>query len=216
MQKASINQFWAGTRNTVKPAFALPCKNASGFSVLLSAAAAYQNTADLKSVNLVEFESWMRPVIDAVPDFSRLGDPASVISNSGTAVADFALLPESMWLSNAVADRQPTLTFHYPSYKLDLAMPLAVWDGPETGTDKRNAIMEFANFLIQPQAQEDAWSFGLRTSRFPLSASNPPQIFSNAIRYNITLGTPAGTPIMAPDVSLAGQLLGWFKSFKSC
>jgi hypothetical protein len=197
----------------------MPCKNTAGLAVLLSAAAEYYQSATptLAQISDPTFQGWLQPVADDVPNFAPLGmQPAAALAINGASVADFALLPESEWLTyyNRIAAHQP-IQFAYPAYKVVFDMPLAVWSGPDASPDQQNAIKAFGDFLSQTSAQQQAISYGLRPTNLTLVRDNAP-LFAAASGAGITLNTPPGTVVVMPERSGAAAILNWFNVIRAC
>ncbi len=203
----------------VKPAFALPERNTSGFGVLLSAAADFAKNASLTPQNISDrnFQEWLRPVIEAVPSFTSLGQhPITILASRGVSAADFAMLPESEWLQsfNQINARQQ-VKFFYPAYKVVFDMPFAIWSGSDTTSAQRSGAKQFADFLTQATAQKRAAAFGLRPIQIKLSDADL-SLFSAAADAGIVIDNPPGIVVNAPTSrnSILG-LLSWFKSIRS-
>jgi hypothetical protein len=224
LQDATTKNSWSelggdASWGFVKPAFALPQRSTAGFAVLLSAAASYAKSADLTPQNISDrnFQEWLRPVAEAVPNFTSLGQrPVTALASRGVSAADFALLPEADWLTNysQISSKQP-LKFFYPAYTLTFDMPFAVWSGTETTAAERNIARQFADFLGQADAQKQAATFGLRPALVKLSDANT-SLFTAAADAGILLDLPSTNPINIPSSrnSILG-LLSWFKSIRS-
>ncbi|MEP7289115.1 MAG: hypothetical protein ABI947_25455 [Chloroflexota bacterium] len=223
IQPASVKGSWKdlGGQESwgfIKAAFPLPQRSTVGYGVLLSAAASYAKNGQLSPQNVSnrDFQTWLQPVITAVPNFASLGQqPITVLASRGVSVADFALLPESDWLVyyDRINSRQP-IHFAYPAYKLTFDMPFAVWSGAETTSAERISAKQFADFLGQQAAQKRSAAFGLRPSKLDLNSADV-SLFSAATSAGIVLDTPPGTPINVPSRSSALGVLSWFRSIQS-
>ncbi len=222
LQKAVDAGTWSslGGQNNwgaVKAAFARPSKSTAGYAVLLAAAAAYAQTDQLtaQTMNDPSFQLWFSSMIDAVPNFASLGQqPVSALASRGSSIADFALAPESDWLLyySTISGRQP-LRFAYPAYEVTFEMPLAIWSGSETTSAERGAVQQFANFLQQTPAQQQAALRGLRPTKLDLSSVTGSP-FAAASSAGITLTPPAGKSVKAPPRTAALSTLRWFDTVR--
>lgn len=198
----------------VKLAFAQPTSKMSGLAVMLSGAAAFNESGDLAGDALTarSFREWMEPIIQSVPNFSNLGaDPAAAIARQGTAIADVALLPEVDWLVNMIRlQRDDRMVFAYPAYQFVLDFPLARWDDPQTTADERAAIDALANWLLDPARQTLLLDYGLRP------ASNEPiqdnRLFMAGVDYGIQLNPDYGQAVMPPRRADAQGYVSWIAS----
>jgi hypothetical protein len=142
--------------------------------------------------------------------------PITSLASRGVSAADFALLPESDWLTyySRINSRQP-IKFFYPAYSLTFDMPFAIWSGTETTTAERNVAKQFADFLGTADAQKKASSYGLRPTLTKLSDADL-SLFTAATDAGILLDLPATSTIAAPSSrsSVLG-LISWFRSIRS-
>lgn len=223
IQQAAVKGSWKdlGGQESwgfVKLAFPLPQKSTQGFAVLLSAAASYSKKGQITSQMTADsqFQSWFKPMIDAVPSFTTLGQmPAATLASRGSSVADFALLPESEWLLylDRIKSREP-LQFAYPAYNVIFDMPLAIWSGAETTAGDRLAVRQFADFLVQVNPQKAAARFGLRPAKVNLSETDL-TLFQAGVAAGLTLDAVPGNPISVPPHSSALGLLSWFQTLSN-
>jgi hypothetical protein len=222
IQKAAVAGSWSSLGGDsgwgfVKPAFALPLKSTTGLGALIVAAAAYHRTnqPSMEQLTNSDFLAWLKPIVDAVPNFASLGQrPAEVLASRGISVADFAFVPEREWLTyySQINTRQP-IRFAYPAYKLTFDMPLTIWTGPETTSAQRAAAQQFADFLNQETAQNQAITYGLRPAQAALDSSKAPN-FAAASGAGLSLDAVPGTAITMPPRSAILILMSWFKSVR--
>ena len=219
-QAASVKESWKAmggdeSLGFVKPAFSLAHTNSAGFGALLTAAAANAGTDQLSddSVRATDFQTWLKPVVDAMPGTNTLGAQiATTLAARGSSVADFALLPESDWVKNyAQIKARQDITFTYPGYNITFNLPFAVWSGAETTASERTLLRQFSDFLLQPDAQRQAASFGLRPANLPLNSADIAK-FTAASAAGIKLDTVPSTSIVVPSRTSALALIGWFRA----
>jgi Bacterial extracellular solute-binding protein len=222
IQKAAVVGSWSGLGGDagwgfVKPAFALPLKSSAGLSALVVAAATFHRTDQLTAAHLTssDFFRWLQPIVEAVPNFASLGQqPAEVLAARGISVADFGLLPEREWIAyySQINARQP-IRFVYPAYKLTFDLPLTFWAGSETTSTERGVAQQFADFLSQEAAQNQAVANGLRPAKAALDKTKASG-FLAASGAGLNLDAVPGTAITMPSRSALLSLLNWFKSIR--
>jgi hypothetical protein len=214
VQTTAAAQRWAnlGVANdpaNVNMAFNWPTSSMSGVGVLLTAAGAYARSVTIDRALLTDsaFLEWFTPIGDSMLNAQRIGgSPALAMATRGTAVADYALLPEVQWLndlSGLVNDR--SVTFRYPAQQFVLDFPLAVWDDAQTDAGRRAGVEAFGAFLIGEQAQALAVQNGLR----PISGEpgTSAVLFGNGIPYGILLVPDYGQQMVAPDRNTVDSLI---------
>ena len=148
-----------------------------------------------------------------MPGTNTLGAQiATTLAARGSSVADFALLPESDWVKNyAQIKARQDITFTYPGYNITFNLPFTVWSGAETTASERTLLRQFSDFLLQPDAQRQAASFGLRPANLPLNSADIAK-FTAASAAGIKLDTVPSTSIVVPSRTSALALIGWFRA----
>jgi hypothetical protein len=192
-----------------KPGFAQPDRYTSGMAALLVAAAGFHNQAALNTSMLDDpaLVSWLKPVVESVPDFATLGaSPAETMAARGASVADVALLPESEWLANyrGLTSKVGSMTFVYPAYQFWFDFPFTVWDGADVSQQERTAAQDFLSFLLSDDQQRRAANFGLRQADGLPAAFT---LFDQATSAGVLPGKPGGEPIQLP--TLRNELLSF-------
>jgi hypothetical protein len=205
IQQASAASSWAGiggqsTWGAFKPGFAQPDRYTSGLIAFLIGAAEFHNQTalDITALNDSSLSSWLRPIVQSVPDFSRLGmHPAETIATMGSSMADIALLPESEWLVNfrGVSAKVGTLRFVYPVFQFWFNFPYAVWNGSEITETEQAAAQDFLSFLMSVDQQQRAAAFGLRQPDGTPAATS---LFDQAAAAGIESNRPGGDVIQLP------------------
>jgi hypothetical protein len=197
-------------RDFVRLAFALPNRSSAGLAVLLSAAAAYHQTADLSSEMLRDpaFRDWLRPVIESVPNFNDVGGDAAAFT-ARRGVINIAVAPESQWLNNLTAlEAVGPVRLSYPEYPFVFDFPLARWSGSQMTAVETEAVGRFGAWLSADTQQRRLSEFGLR----PADGS-PPEggRFTQAEQRGIDL-LPNDLPPVDPPASSAEvqALIRWF------
>jgi hypothetical protein len=186
-----------------------PSSSMSGIGVLLTAAGSFAQTSAVDRDLLTDaaFSAWFTPIADSMLNARRIGgSPALAMATRGTAVADYALLPESQWLtglSGLVNERR--VTFSYPAHQFMLDFPLAAWSDAETDAARRAGVEAFGTFLIGETGQALAVEHGLRpVSAEPTSAAS---LFAAGLAQGILLEPDYGQQMQAPDRATADALI---------
>lgn len=202
VQQASTVSSWGelggqSTWGAFKPGFAQPDRYTSGLIAFLLGAAEFHNQAslDISALNDSGLSTWLRPVIESVPDFATLGMyPAEKLATMGPSVADIALLPENEWLVNyrGLTARVGSLTLDYPDYQFWFNFPYAVWG--ELENIEQSAAQDFLSFLLSNDQQQRAASFGLRRPDGTPASTN---LFDQVA--GITTNRPGGEVIQLPS-----------------
>ncbi len=199
----------------IRLAFRSPSSTIDGFAVLLSGAAALNESTVITrdSLRSPEARDWLENTIQAVPNTTTLGaSAAQAMAARGPSVGGLALLPESEWLNNLrgqlVSSSDP-LQLAYPDYTVVFNFPCAAWSSPTaqntSAADRIKAVGAFCDYLLTPAQQANAVRFGLRPADGILDpeAAN---IFTNAAQYGILLNPTLANVVEAPRRSDA-QLL---------
>jgi len=198
----------------VKIAFARPNRTSSGLAALLTLVGGYADTPSLSNtlMNDSALQTWLQPLINAVPNFSTLGtDPALAMATRGTSTIELALLPENQWLIHyAEISRVEPVALFYPNSTIILDLPYAIWD-EGLGEDERRAARAFGDFLLEADQQRAAGEHGLR----PTAHSNLQQfqVFSQAA--DVVDFDFAGSAITPADRPATLSFLRWFENYRS-
>lgn len=197
----------------VQFAFSPPDTTHIGLSVLVSAAAAYHNDAALTQALLGDngYRNWLLPVV-SIPNFNDIGeDVGNFVARRGRAATDFAIGPESQWLTQYSAiSRTASVRFAYPEYTVAFDFPLASWSDTTTSAEQQSAVASFGQFLVGRRQQGQLVNYGLRPSDSNISITTA-EIFSDALTAGIML-EPAYTRVEFPsDSSSLQSLIRWFE-----
>ena len=209
----------SGYANNFTLAFNRPTETTSGLGVLLSGAAAYYDTIDLVSDDLVqtEYRSWMQPVLESVPNFNTLGgSPAQSMASRGSALGEVALLPEADWLRNlrgSLINQNDPIVLSYPQFEFVFDFPMAVWSGELplgvsfTHAQINTVVTQFASTLVSDSGQTAAQTFGLRPASDPVDVNSP--LFTLGMSYGFLPDADLFTFISAPSLNDVQRLLTW-------
>ena len=192
----------------VNMAIAWPSNSMAGIGALMSAAASYGDNPSFDRNLLIspEFTAWWRPIRDAVLNSERLGEnPAETMASRGTSAADFALLPEVLWLQAVEGFDSANFVLAYPEYNFVLDFPYSVWNDSQTDANEKAAAEAFGFFLAGEQGQNLAVANGLRP--ITLEPTSSASRFNAGLPLGIALEPSYGTTITAPSRSLVDGLL---------
>lgn len=198
----------------IKLAFSRPDSTDPGLASLLTLIGNLGGNTKLTSdiLSNTAMLDQLRPVIDAVPNFSTLGlNPASVMATRGTSTGEIGLLPESQWLANfaALSAVEPVQLYYTDAYIL-LNFPYAIWDGIETTSAERQAAQAFGNYLMADNQQALLGAAGFRpATRSDVSQFAPFQAAQGLVQLELS-----GNEITPADRSATLALLRWFKNLR--
>jgi hypothetical protein len=191
-------------------AFDRPDRSISGLTVLFSGAAAFGAQTTVSGAQLTDdtFRSWMQPILQSVPNYNTLGaSVAQTMATRGVSVGEFALLPESEWLTNLsgqLIKSDNPIQLSYPAYQFVYDFPLARWPGM---TADENAAVDTLAAWLQKQSPE---SYGLRpASGLPASTA---ALFSAAAVYGAQLQPDLSQMVQAPARADTVRLLAWINT----
>ncbi|MBC6938028.1 MAG: hypothetical protein DWB42_19675 [Chloroflexi bacterium] len=198
----------------VKLAFAQPTRRMSGLAVMLSGAAAFNESPSLAadSLRARAFRDWIQPVIHAVPNFNTLGsDPAAALARQGPSGGEIGLLPEVDWLINL--NRlvgYERMVFSYPAYQMILDFPLARWDDTQTTNDERAAVEALRGWLLNADWQVIVPQYGLRPAGGEPTEDDT--LFAAGIPYGIQLNPDFGQLVQPPARAEVQSFVDWVAS----
>lgn len=196
----------------LKSAFSLPDQTMSGVAALMVAAAEYGNTAQVASAQFTNpsFRQWLTPVFETI-NFSTIGnDPAAFVAR-GTASADVAIAPESLWLQNLSGiTRNEAIRLNYPEYTFVFDFPLTAWNDATVPDETRSAAARLGDWLMSAPQQAKLTQYGLRPINKMIDTTDT--LFTQAEQYGIQ-PNPTFTNVLAtpPLVDVQG-LIRWFQS----
>ncbi len=195
----------------LKLAYPSPSDDVAGLAVLFSGASDFTASKALERQALLaeDFNDWMDPIVASVPNFQTLGsDPAESMASRGASVAEIALLPEVLWLTNLEGFAQDDpLRLSYPATQVSLDFPFAVWDDANTDEHVKSAAKVFADY-VAGSGQNTVTAFGLRPAkREPTEAD---AVFARGAAAGIRLEPDYGRLVDMPDRNTAETLLQRF------
>ncbi len=163
-----------------------PFKSNSGLMTLVLMGNNYfqqQNPVTTAQVTSDAFDRWMAILENAnmakSNDFaaSGSGNLMTDFIRKGPAQYDFILDYESLAIDNyqnAIQTATQGLTITYPSFDIQSDHPMCLIDHPSITSAQHDAAIKFQNFLLTPDIQKLALSFGFRPSdiSIPLSGAS--------------------------------------------
>jgi hypothetical protein len=199
----------------IKLAFARPNSSGHGLATLLMLVGESNGVPSLTAemMNSTDVQEWLKPMIDAVPNYSTLGvDPAQVMATRGTSTAEIALLPESQWLAHYdQLNRVEAIRLFYSNTYMMLDFPYTIWRGAETDEDQLRAAQAFGDFLMGSEQQRRLGEAGFRPAiGGDLTRFTP----FNAARDVIQVDLP-GSQIAPADRASTLSLLRWFQNYRT-
>jgi len=212
VQRAAVAGTWANipganaSWGNINLAFSRPDGSMSGLTVLFSGAAAFSDQAAVSGSTLVasDFQNWMSPVLQSVPNYNTLGTSvAKTMAARGSSIGDIALLPESEWLNNLsgqLVGSNP-IRLSYPAYPFVFDFPLLRWQG--LSDDENKAIDAFGTYLLSQHPE----TYGLRPPTAPLPETAT--LFANAESYGVQLAPDLSHALQAPPRAETQRLLVW-------
>ena len=218
VDRAALAQMWVNIPGAdanwgnINLAFSRPSGSVSGLAVLFSGAAAFGKQANVSGSTIVssDYQSWMQPILDSVPNYNTLGTSvAQTMAARGSSVGDIALLPESEWLNNLsgqlISSGDP-IRLSYPAYSFVFDFPLARWHG--LSDDENSAVDALGKWLLSQHPE----AFGLRPAN-----GNPPQtatLFAAGTTYGAQLAPDLTQVLQAPPRAETQRLLAWAASLR--
>lgn len=198
-----------------KLAISNPRKNISGLSAMIAAAGEYYDSTGIgpDEVGDAEFQKWMAELLSSMSDLSGGAYTVNDLALFGYSTGDAGQLLESDLLTNMAGIQTrwaDPLRIYYPKYVTWFDFPFTVWMGPETSALEKNAALEFENFLLSEEMQQDALVRGLRpvNPNVPLDASG--SLFVQWQDQGVMLVVPRTTRMKSPDRDTLVGLLQWF------
>ncbi len=192
VQAVADNSSWADG-GFVNMAINWATSSMAGVGALTTATASYGQDANVTRsiVTDASFTTWFAPIRESVLNSERLGgNPAQSMASRGASAADFALLPESQWLTelDSLTANNRAFAFSYPAYQYPLDFPIALWSDAQVTNNQRTAVQSFASFLAN-EGQGIALEHGLRPSNGTLTENA--SLFTQAEPFGILLEMPA-------------------------
>lgn len=197
-------------------AFPNPATTTTGFAVVVSGAAALNQTAILDIDDFGrDFRAWMTPMLQSVASYNTFGaSVAETMAARGPSVGSVGLLPESEWLANLRGQlTRDGVRLAYPQFPLFFTFGYAVW-GRQTPAaneaDRAAGVQAFGMYLQSEAAQLALAEYGLRP---PSGVAPNAGLFTAGVQYGVLLSIdPAEQVIIPQQISSLQTILGWVAS----
>lgn len=201
----------------VKLGFGQPRNKIGGLVALLTAAASFNQTADLSQAVLSQqvFRDWLLPVVKAKPSFANdglTGDPALAMASGGASRIEIGLFPETQWLLNLRGmNNQEEVRLSYPAYQMILDFPLAIWDDVSLpNPDRQTAVALLRDWLQAAEQQAKVMDYGLRPATSEPTVDNT--LFKAGLPSGIQLNPDYGQPVLPPSLNETNGLIQWVET----
>ncbi len=195
-----------------------PRKNVGGLAAMIAAAGEYYDRPNISTEDVTnpEFQAWLEETLSATTDLSGASAyTAEDFALFGYSVGDGGLLLESDLLNNmqGILNRwgEP-LVLRYPDYVTWFDFPMTIWIGPETSALQKNAALEFEQYLLSPEIQQQAILYGLRPVSSDVSVTDSAESpFVEWQDQGVAAVVPRTSAMRSPDRDVLQALLRWFE-----
>jgi ABC-type Fe3+ transport system substrate-binding protein len=198
-----------------KLAIPSPRKNVSGLQAMIAAAGEYYGKTNIgvEDVTNPEFQAWMKEILSSMSDLSGGTYTASDLALFGYTTGDAGLLLESDLLVNMQGLQTrwaEPMRIVYPEYVTWFDFPFTVWMGPETTALEKNAALEFQEYLLSEEVQQQALAYGLRPANPTVPVTGAGSLFDQWAEQGVLGVVPRTTAMRYPDRDVLQTLLRWF------
>src|SRR5262249_34223518 len=207
-----INAKWdkLGGKTTwglIKVGHTNPMTSNSGVMALLAYANNYYQTTRAVTVAEVlddKFVEWMSTIERAVstPLIDSTGTFVNDVIVKGPASYDFVIAYEALAIENyknAVGKQGQTLRIIYPTFNLYSDHPLCLIDHPSITQRQRDAALKFQAFLLSPDIQKLASTYGFRPADPSIPTFGPDSAFDAPELKAAGVGPDIGQEMQIPD-----------------
>jgi hypothetical protein len=201
-----------------------PLQSNSGVMALIAMANNYYGRATALSVSDItgdSFIAWLSSIEKALttPLISSTGNFANDVIIKGPSSYDFVIVYEALAIEhyrNAVGKQGQALRIVYPEYNLYSDHPLCLIDHPLITERQKAAALKFQEFLLQPDIQKLALTYGFRPADPTVPTFGTGSDFDSADLKAAGLSTDVGQELQLPDGNTLNQLLTvWRRNFGS-
>ncbi len=193
-----------------------PRKNVGGLAAMIAAAGEYYERPDISTADVTnpDFQRWLAELMGAVTDVSGgSAYTAEDFALFGYSVGDGGQLLESDLLTNMAGIQTrwaDPLRIYYPRYVTWFDFPFTVWMGPETTALEKNAALEFERYLLSPEVQRQAVTYGLRPASPEVPVIGEDSLFVRYEAQGVRSVVPRTEAMRSPDREVLLALLRWF------
>ncbi|MGD8466534.1 MAG: hypothetical protein PVI09_21990, partial [Anaerolineae bacterium] len=160
-----------------------------------------------------EFQTWLEEILSSMSDLSGGTYTASDLALFGYTTGDAGLLLESDLLVNMQGLQTrwaEPMRIVYPEYVTWFDFPFTVWMGPETTALEKNAALEFQQYLLSEDVQQQALAYGLRPANPAVPVTGSGSLFDQWAEQGVLGVVPRTTAMRYPDRDVLQTLLRWF------
>jgi hypothetical protein len=198
-----------------KLAIPSPRKNVSGLQAMVAAAGEYYGKTNIsvEDVTDPEFQAWLGEIMSSMSDLSGGTYTAADLALFGYTTGDAGLLLESDLLVNMQGLQTrwaEPMRIVYPEYVTWFDFPFTVWMGPETTALEKNAALEFQEYLLSEEVQQQALAYGLRPANPTVPVTGAGSLFDQWAEQGVLGVVPRTTAMRYPDRDVLQTLLRWF------
>lgn len=194
-----------------------PRANVGGLATMMAAAGEHYERASIsvEDVTDPQFQAWLAQLIGAGPGGS--GGYAYGVEDFalfGAAAGDVGAFLESDLLHNmqGILTRweEPPI-IRYPRFATRFDFPFAIWVGPETSAQQKNAALAFQRFLRSEAQQRKALSYGLRPANagIPVAGADD-SLFVRWRKLGVQDEVTPAEGMRAPNRDILLALLRWY------
>jgi hypothetical protein len=193
-----------------------PRKNVGGLAAMVAAAGEYYDKTNIGTADITEpaFQRWLGELMSSTTD---LGGGSAYTAEDfalfGYSAGDGGQLLEADLLKNMEGIQTrwgEALEIFYPKYVTWFDFPFTIWMGPETSAAEKNAALEFQRYLLSPEVQAKAVSFGLRPVTASVSVDQPDSPFTRWAEQGVVPIVSRTDAMRSPDRAVLLALLRWF------
>ena len=193
-----------------------PRKNVGGLAAMVAAAGEYYDKTSISTADITDpaFQRWLGELMGSTTD---LGGGSAYTAEDfalfGYSAGDGGQLLEADLLKSMEGIQTrwgEALEILYPKYVTWFDFPFTIWMGPETSAVEKNAALEFQRFLLSPEVQAQAVSYGLRPVNPSVSVDQPNSPFTRWAEQGVTPIVSRTDAMRSPDRDVLLALLRWF------
>jgi hypothetical protein len=192
-----------------------PMESNSGTMILITLANNFYQKVGAVSVAEItddKFVNWLKIVEQAVtvPLIRSTGLLADDVIAKGPASYDFVLVYEALAIEhykNAVGRHGQPLRIVYPTFNMYTDHPLCVIDHPAITQRQREAAHKFQEFLLTPEIQKLALTYGWRPGDPTIPIFGAGSAFDSADLKTAGVSADVGQELRVPDGNTINQLL---------
>ncbi|MFC2036738.1 hypothetical protein ACFLYD_02040 [Chloroflexota bacterium] len=198
-----------------KLAISNPRKNISGLAAMVAAAGEYFNKTNITVEDVTDpgFQAWLGEILSSMSDLSGGTYTVADLALFGYTTGDAGQLLESDLLVNMQGIQTrwaDPLSLVYPEYVTWFDFPFTVWMGPETTALEKNAALEFEEYLLSEEIQQQALASGLRPANPDVPVTGEDSLFEQWAGQGVLGVVPRTTAMRSPDRDVLQALLRWF------